>query len=356
AVEFIHKPIDIDELDRVMDKLAAHAREADDDKVLRLEPDMEGAAVVGRSRLMQEIFKLIGKVSQTRSTVLIEGESGTGKELIARAIHDNTPKTTGPFVAINCAAIVDNLLESELFGHEKGAFTDAVTRKDGKFTLAGGGTLFLDEIGDMPANLQAKLLRVLQERCFERVGGKDMLPFKARLITATNRHLEEEVKKGNFREDLYYRLNVVRIHVPPLRERREDIPVLVAHLLNKISKDVGKLVTRIPVSVMADLVAYDWPGNVREMENMLVRAVVMTDSDILHVDLPGGQERLAASASFPDAVVESAIFRSLAEVESEHIGRTLRATGWHKGQACDVLGISRPRLERKISLYKLKRT
>jgi len=356
AVEFIHKPIDIEELDEAVEMLATASKRKEKDESIPLTERDTQAVVVGHSRAMKEIFKLIGMVSQTRSTVLIEGESGTGKELVARAIHDHTPDIRGRFIPVNCAAIVETLLESELFGHEKGAFTGAVTRKEGKFSHAKGGTLFLDEIGDMSPNLQAKLLRVLQERTFERVGGKESIVFDGRIIAATNRNLEEDIRHDRFREDLFYRLNVVHIQMPSLRERREDIPVLVSHLLNRINDNMGKNVNRVPASVMADIVAYDWPGNIREMENTLTRAVVMAQTDTLRIDLNRSKSaHVAATRSDEAQEGESAPLTSLAEMERKLITRTLVATGWHKGQACEILGISRPRLERKINMYHLSR-
>ena len=352
AVEFIHKPIDIIELDEAVERSASSSRH--EETIGLSDKDLEGT-VVGCSRLMKDIFKTIGIVSRTQSTVLIEGESGTGKELIARAIHSHTLDAFGTFVPVNCAAIVETLLESEMFGHEKGAFTGAVTRKEGKFSQANGGTLFLDEIGDMSQELQAKLLRVLQDNQFQRVGGKDTLSFNGRVIAATNRDLKKEVENGNFREDLYYRLNVVKITAPALRERREDIPVLVNHLLNKINKKLNRKVNKIPTSVMSELVAYDWPGNVRQIENLLLRSVVMSRGDTLELSTDelinsDGSPLQADNGGKRDEVP----LTSIADMEKELIARTLKATKWHKGKACDALGISRPRLERKINAYKLE--
>lgn len=352
AVEFIHKPIDIEELDEAVER--SSSPDQNEETLDLSDKDMEGT-VVGCSRVMKDVFKTIGIVSQTQSTVLIEGESGTGKELIARAIHSNTPDAFGAFVPVNCAAIVETLLESEMFGHEKGAFTGAVTRKEGKFSQANGGTLFLDEIGDMSQELQAKLLRVLQDNQFQRVGGKDTLSFKGRIIAATNRDLKKEVANGNFREDLYYRLNVVKIIAPALRDRREDIPVLVNHLLNKINKKLNRNVNKIPTSVMSELVAYDWPGNVRQMENLLLRSVVMSRGDTLELT----NEELVNTDGSPSQAGDGGKrddmpLTSIADMEKELIARTLKATKWHKGKACDALGISRPRLERKINAYKLE--
>jgi two-component system response regulator AtoC len=230
---------------------------------------------------MRAIVKEIGKIASSMATVLIQGESGTGKELIARVIHTYSSDVPKPFVAINCSAIVDTLLESELFGHEKGSFTGAIQTKYGKFELAEDGTIFLDEIAEMSLPLQAKLLRVLQEREFERVGGLKRLPLRARVVAATNRNLAREVAAGRFREDLYQRLKVVTIELPPLRERVQDIPLLAQHLLARIGQRLGKRVTKIPAEAMAHLMALPWPGNVRELENALIRAVVMAPGDML---------------------------------------------------------------------------
>jgi two-component system response regulator AtoC len=355
AVEFIHKPIDIEELDEALDMLIISADKKDNVDAFDLSDKDLAGTVVGCSRQMKDVFKMIGLVSQTKSTVLIEGESGTGKELVARAVHGNTPDMKGLFVPINCAAIVETLLESELFGHEKGAFTGAVTRKEGKFTQASGGTLFLDEIGDMSQDLQAKLLRVLQDHSYQRVGGKETLTFNGRIIAATNRNLSKEVERGNFREDLYYRLNVVKVRVPPLRERREDIPILANYLLNKINSKLDKNVNKIPSDVMAELVAFDWPGNVRQLENLLTRAVVMTRGQTLDLSL----DKVTAFAGLQSQIAGDNMqvepLRSIADMERDLIARTLEATKWHKGKACEILGVSRPRLERKIEAYNLTR-
>ena len=246
AVEYIHKPIDIDELDAAIQRVLKRTAETrgTDRHSIALSNQFQERGLVGKSRAMKEIFKTIGIVSQSKTTVLIEGESGTGKELIARAIHEHTDSAR-PFISINCSAIVETLLESELFGHEKGAFTGASYRKLGKFELANSGTLLLDEIGDMSLNMQVKLLRVMQEREFERVGGREKVRTDARIIGATNKPLQERVAQGAFREDLYYRLNVIHIVVPPLRERPEDIPLLVDYLLNKLNRELHKKITRI---------------------------------------------------------------------------------------------------------------
>jgi DNA-binding NtrC family response regulator len=307
--------------------------------------------MIGKSRLMVQVSKEIALASESDASVLITGESGTGKELVARAIHAHSGRC-GLFLAVNCAAIVDTLLESELFGHEKGAFTGAVARKAGRFELAGDGTLFLDEIGELVPRLQAKLLRVLQERTFERLGGTQTLMTNARIVAATNRDIKQEADAGRFREDLLYRLDVIHIHVPPLRERREDIPLLVEGLLARIATAVHKPRISVTDDAVAQLAAYAWPGNVRELENVLTQAVVRARGSILDRDsmrLP----RDAAPAASNGAVQASLELQTLGAVEAAHVRRVLEHTHGHKGKACAILGISRPALDRKIRKYGL---
>jgi two-component system response regulator AtoC len=347
AFDYIHKPFDPEELELVVNKARENKRLTS--VVSRLQAEQESPAkeqvLVGRSRSILEIYKTIGVVSSSNTTVLITGESGTGKELIARAIHQNASPSE-PFVSVNCSAIVETLLESELFGHEKGAFTGANFRSLGKFELAGKGTIFLDEIGDMAPNLQIKLLRVLQEREFMRVGGWETIRNNARVIAATNHNLEALVEGGKFREDLYYRLKVITVTVPPLRDRKADIPLLAEHFLKKINKEVHKEVYKVPEEAMTRLMSYDWRGNVRELENILTRAVVLSRGEVL--DLPAhslDSERMIAGPS---------PWRSLDAVEAEHITRVLEAVSWHQGRACEILGVSRPTLRKKIRDYGLK--
>jgi two-component system, NtrC family, response regulator AtoC len=279
AFDYIHKPVNVDELDLAIRKAL---------KSLEMEPSRSFRVgdIIGTGNEMREIFKTIGTVSQSRTTVLIYGESGTGKELIAKVIHNNTSPDE-PFIAVNCSAIVETLLESELFGHEKGSFTGAIARKLGKFELARFGTVFLDEISEMSVNLQAKLLRVLQEMEFERVGGKDRVKVNARIMAATNKDLRAMVKEGKFRDDLFYRLNIVSIHLPPLRSRRQDIPPLIDYLLSKINLDLHKKIIGVSGEMMEKFMTYPWPGNVRELENLLVRACVIAKGQVLGVgDFP----------------------------------------------------------------------
>lgn len=354
AFDYIHKPINIDELDIAIQKaLKATEMEKKIDGLL-MEPSrsFKVGDIIGTGKSMRDIFKIIGVVSQSRTTVLIQGESGTGKELIAKVIHNNTSPTE-PYIAINCSAIVDTLLESELFGHEKGSFTGAISRKPGKFELARYGTVFLDEISEMSINLQAKLLRVLQEMEFERVGGKDRVKVNARIIAATNKDLKTLVEEGKFRDDLYYRLNIVMITIPPLKERREDIPILVDYLLRKINHDLHKKIAGVSQEMMDAFIKYHWPGNVRELENLLVRAVVVAKGQVLgredFPDLLGGEEdSMAAGASVAN---QDAGLETLDGIEERHIRRVIAKVGKNKGEICEILGISRPTLERKLEKY-----
>ncbi|MCX7981929.1 MAG: sigma-54 dependent transcriptional regulator [Syntrophales bacterium] len=363
AFDYIHKPINIEELEMAIEKAL---------KTLEMERKISGLLsepsrsfkvgdIVANNREMKEIFKIIGVVSQSKTTVLIQGESGTGKELIARVIHNNTSPDE-PFIAVNCSAIVETLLESELFGHEKGSFTGAFTRKLGKFELARNGTVFLDEISEMSLNLQAKLLRVLQEMEFERVGGKDKIKVNARIIAATNKDLKTLVKEGKFREDLFYRLNIVSIKIPPLRERREDIPLLVDYLLAKINKELHKKVLGVSPEVMDIFMRYHWPGNVRELENLLTRAVVVAKGHILsRADFPeltdavvaGGKEREEGEEKkVVDIIGEIKTPLTLDAVEEMYIRKVLKENaGKTKGEICEILGISRPTFERKLEKY-----
>ncbi|HYA48988.1 MAG TPA: sigma-54 dependent transcriptional regulator, partial [Burkholderiales bacterium] len=285
-------------------------------------------------------------VANTRTNVLIQGESGTGKELVAKAIHYNSPYRDEPFIVINCSAISDTLLESELFGHVKGAFTDAVSETRGKFEIAGRGTLFLDEVGDISPNLQSKLLRVIETRDFMKVGGEKVLKTEARITAATNQNLRALIDKGRFREDLYYRLKVVEITLPPLRERREDIPEVVAYLLEKIDRDIRKNVRKVPPEVMKYIAELPWRGNVRELENALTRAVILAKGDVvLKENLPPDPEE---KLPFSNELV------TLEEVEKNYIQHVLTAVKGSKTRASQILQISRPTLDKKIKDYGLE--
>jgi len=349
AYEYLVKPVDIDRLGSVV-KSALASREARDHLVELAARGPELGDILGKSAVIRDVWKQIGAVSTTRAPVLIRGESGTGKELVAKAIHNASVDRDKPFVAVNCTALAPGVLESELFGHVKGAFTGAVADRPGRFEVAGKGTLFLDEIAEIPLELQAKLLRVLQERTFERVGDSKSLPLDARVIAATHRDLAQMVKQGTFREDLYYRLRVVEIALPPLRERATDIPILVEGLLAKINRDLGKDVRFVTPAALARLNSYAWPGNVRELENTLTRAVVLAKNDVLDETLlPVGETAPAADADAHGALP------TLREVERRHIARVLAHTEWNKRRACAILDISRPTLDRKIDEYGLRK-
>ena len=313
--------------------------------------------IIGKSKAMQDVFHIIRKVAPAAATVLLEGSSGTGKELVANALHFNSPRKDKPFVAVNCSALVETLLESELFGHEKGAFTGAVSMKKGRFEIADGGTLFLDEIAELSPALQVKLLRVLQERVVERVGGVKAIPVNIRLIAATNKSLKEEVAKGNFREDLFYRLNVVPITLPSLRERLEDIRPLVGHFITKYSdeRNVGLPVTGIDREVERLFYEYDWPGNVRELENVIERAVVLSPEEIIQVsDLPKDFIDNAHSTLHMDGIpVDANLYDTLALVEKNMIVRALKKANYVQAHAADLLGIGKSGLNQKIKKYKL---
>ncbi len=356
ADDYIHKPIDIDELDAAIEKIVNAPKMSDD--LIITSTGMVGSnptTMVGRSRAMKEIFKTIGLVSKSPATVLITGESGTGKELVARAIHRSSEQRDGPFVAVNCAALVETLLESDMFGHEKGAFTGAVNRQEGKFALARGGTIFLDEIGELSPAMQAKLLRVLQYKEFTPLGAKLPQTTDARVVTATNLDLTKQVPRGLFREDLYYRLQVINIHLPPLRERKEDMMDLVNTLLGRINKELHRNVNQISKEVVDALANYNWPGNVRELENILMKCVALSPSDTISLDLlPDIFHQQGEREQQPTQQSSKPIEEwSLEEMEKQHVSRILEATNWHKGHACDTLGVSRPRLRRMIKQYSL---
>ena len=303
--------------------------------------------IIGKSKPMRELFALLENVAETDSTVLIYGESGTGKELVARALHYNGPRREGPFVAVNCAALPESLLESELFGYERGAFTGATRSKPGRFELADGGTLFLDEVGEMGPSVQAKLLRVLDRKEFERLGGTRTIRTDVRIIAATNRDLEADVASGRFRRDLFYRLNVVSIRLPPLRERKEDIPLLVEHFVRKFNERMGKKVKGVSPEAMRLLMDYDWPGNVRELENAIESAFVMGKGDLITPeDLPEAVRGREGSA-VPEGK------GLLDEGERRAILEALERTGWRKGEAAKVLGVSRATLWRKMKKHGL---
>ncbi len=314
--------------------------------------------IIGKSKAMQVVFETIKKIAPASATVLIEGENGTGKELVAKSIHFNSPRRNNPFIAVNCSALSENLLESELFGHEKGAFTGASAMKKGRFELADKGTLFLDEIGELSQSLQVKLLRVLQERTFERVGGTKPISVDIRIIAATNKKLKEEVEKGRFREDLFYRLNVLHIVLPPLRERTEDIRLLVNHFMEKYADErkTGEKIKGIGQEVERLFYEYNWPGNVRELENVIERAMILCPGDTIRVaDLPRSFQSNAYSTIQLDSIpVNAKLSDTLMEIEKTMIKRALEMTGNVQAHAAKILGIGKSGLNQKIKKYKLE--
>ncbi|RMH80525.1 MAG: sigma-54-dependent Fis family transcriptional regulator [Calditrichaeota bacterium] len=364
AYDYLTKPLDVD-LVRLTARRAlemSEMRRQLDDLQRRLQEKGERPAteLIGQSPSMQEVYKLIGVISTTPNitNVLILGETGTGKELVARAIHESGPNAQAPFVAINCTVLPETLLESELFGHEKGAYTGADRAKPGKFELAGNGTLFLDEIGDMPEALQKKLLRVIQERTFERLGSNQPIPLNARLITATHRNLEEAVRKGLFREDLYYRLNVVKIVLPPLRERKEDIPLLANYFLTKYNQRFGKHITGISPQALDVLMNYDFPGNVRELENLIERAVALERGEVLTTEnfppemfTPGREPLL--NIPIVDQNFNRAKQAVIKAFEKKFLIQRLTETGGNVSRAARISGLERQSFQRLMKKYGL---
>ena len=348
AYDYVVKPIDPDDLEHLV-RNAAERRVLFSEN-LRLREKIDELShfheIVGRSGAMRRVLEQVMLVSATDTTILIRGESGTGKELVARAIHANSPRRYMPILVVNCGALSEGILESELFGHEKGSFTGAQYRRKGKFEMADGGTLFLDEIGDISLKTQIDLLRVIEEKKITRVGGNEALSVDFRLVAATNRNLENLVAKGTFREDLYYRLNVFSITIPPLRERREDIPLLADHFIRKHSVSMNKQVICASPNAMGLLMAYDWPGNVRELQNAIERAVlVCRGREIEPADFP---LQTHGSPQLPGN-------RSISAIEAQHIQRVLTETGWNISQAARLLEIDRVTLYNKIKRYELKR-
>ncbi|HUI08173.1 MAG TPA: sigma-54 dependent transcriptional regulator [Verrucomicrobiae bacterium] len=375
AYDYVLKPLEVPKLKALIESALKTARDMREvvsyQPLLDTEDHAEG--IVGQSEAMQQVFKLIGQVSQSEATVLITGESGTGKELVARAIYHHSRRAEKPFMAINCAAIPENLLESELFGHEKGAFTSAGERRVGKFEQCDDGTIFLDEIGDMPVTTQTKILRVLQNGEFQRVGGNQTFQVDVRIIAATNKHPEQLVAAKRFREDLYYRLNVVRIHLPPLRERPDDIPLLVDYFLRRPTKSGKTLgpVTRISADALRILKQSSWPGNVRELENVIDRAAVVARGDsILAKDLPAEVGEPKAIVALPEdltAAIDAAVrplyalarkdpkLKIMAVIERELITRALAETNGNQVQAAKLLGITRATLRKRIEKFGIAR-
>lgn len=366
AFDFITKPFSVEEIEIRINKALTTRRLSLKNRQLSLENaylrEEIGAGfseIIGSSAPMRQVFELVKKVAPANSPVLILGESGTGKELVARAIHTNSPRKSKPFIKVNCAALAPGVLESELFGHEKGAFSGAIRRKSGRFEIAAAGSIFLDEIGEIAPDVQVKLLRVLQEKEFERVGGTDTLKMGARVIAATNKKLEEQVKQGKFREDLYYRLNVVPIQLPPLREHKEDIPLLINHFLKKYNHESGRQVKNIGPDALAYLQNYDWPGNIRELENVIERAIVMSaGAQIGPQDLPqnilsGQAETIQLQQSREDKGKASNLTAMVEEYERNLVYNILRECRGNIAMAARSLDIKRTTLRYKMEKYGL---
>jgi two-component system response regulator HydG len=356
AHDYLTKPLDFDKLRLILERAMEHTRLKEENRLLRetLGKQFDSQNIIGKSPSMLALLETVAQVAPSEATVLISGESGTGKELIAGALHFNSLRKTGPFVKINCAAITETLLESELFGHEKGAFTGADRRKEGRFSQAHGGTLLLDEVSEMSLMMQVKLLRALQEREFNRVGGDTTIRVDVRVIAATNKNLMEQINEGAFREDLYYRLNVVELQVPPLTERKEDIPLLAQHFLEMFTDKNRKEIKGFTPRAMDNLIRHDWPGNVRELMNAVERGVVLARSNYLGVeDFPFMKDSL--SQNDPDSAKPAELFMSgdmpLEDVERAAILNTLEVAGGNKSEAARRLGITRKTLHKKLKAY-----
>ena len=352
AFEYLAKPLDIEELKILVQKALEYYRLREENLTLkeRLGSRFDFSRIIGKGRKMKELFDFLAQVAPSEATVLILGESGTGKELVANAIHHNSPRTQQPFVKVACAALPETLLESELFGHEKGAFTGAIARREGRFQAAHRGTIFLDEVGEMSLAIQTKLLRVLQEREFEPVGSSRTAKVDVRVIAATNKDLGKEIKEGRFRDDLFYRLNVIPIHLPPVRERKEDIPALANHFLSLYREKNKKEIKEISPKALDLLIRHDWPGNIRELENCLERAVIVARGELLApADLPPAIQNLPAGKE--DAEIPFPAGISLQEAEKALILKTLEDTGGNRSRAAEILGINRRTLQMKLKEY-----
>lgn len=349
AADYILKPLDFDEVLIRIENLLEHKNLIQENKYLREQIDKEYNFnhIIGESPAMKEVYKMVERVSQATSNVLVTGQSGTGKELVARAIHSNSDRSNNPFLAINCGAIPENLVESELFGHKKGAFTGADSDKEGIFVAADGGTVFLDEVAEIPLNLQVNLLRVIQEREVKPVGSNKMLSFDTRIIAATNKDLENEVAEGNFRDDLYYRLNVVEISLPPLQQRRDDIPLLAHHFLQKYNKELKRNIKGINSEAMGAMMAYEWKGQVRELENVMERAILLSDGDYLALeDLPSSFRKTSGNQDF--SMDSDTLDEAIQTFEKHHIQSVLKRTDGNKSEAARLLGIDPSTLYRKM--------
>ena len=359
AYSYILKPFDNDRLIIFVKKAVTMFQVVKENRRLRdaVESQYRFGNIIAKSKAMRDVFKTIQKVAPANATVLIEGESGTGKELVAKSIHFNSSRRDKPFIAVNCSALAESLLESELFGHEKGAFTGAAATKKGRFELADGGTLFLDEIGELYTNLQVKLLRVLQEKTIERVGGVRSIAVDIRIIAATNKNLKDEMSNGRFREDLFYRLDVVHMALPPLRERREDIPLLVDHFIRKYQPErkAALPVKGVDQEVDRLIFEYSWPGNVRELENLIERVMILCPNDVIRVaDLPRGFKDNVHNALHLEGIPKDAkLYETLAMIERAMIERALKMADNVQSHAADMLGIGKSGLNQKIKKYNL---
>ncbi len=353
AYDYVTKPFDIDELRLIISRSLSTKALEQEVKYRREEMDknFDFGNIIGKSKLMKEIFKVVTQIADSKSTALIMGESGTGKELISRAIHYNSNRKNYPFVTINCAAIPETLIESELFGHEKGAFTNAIERKLGRFEVAHQGTLFLDEIGELSLATQAKILRFLEEKEFNRVGGSKTIKVDVRLITATNKDLNQLIKKGSFREDLYYRINVVPIVIPPLRDRKEDIPVLIDHFINKFNIENNKTVKGFNKEALELMMQYEWPGNIRELENLVERVIALTSNEQIQLsELPLSFKNIPKINGLKESVLDGKVsfIQAEEEFEREVILDALKRTNNIQSHAAEILGISRRILKYKM--------
>jgi len=354
AYDYLTKPLDIEELKILIHKALDHHRLREENIVLRerLADRFDFSRIIGKSKPMKDLFETLAMIAPSDATVLLYGESGTGKEIVANALHQNSPRVKKPFIKVSCAALPETLLESELFGHERGAFTGAIGRKEGRFQLANGGTIFLDEVSEMSPTTQVKLLRVLQEREFEPLGSTRTIRVDIRIIAATNKNLEEEVKKGNFREDLFYRLNVVPIEVPPLRRRKEDIPLLAKHFLNVYREKSQASIKGFLPKAMDLMMRYDWPGNIRELENAVERAILLCRGEYISPeDLPHPVKSTEGEGQ-PRVFIPSGM--TLREVEREVILQALDETEGNRTQTARILGISRKTLQNKLKEYRIQ--
>jgi DNA-binding NtrC family response regulator len=354
AYHYVNKPVNLDELKLNISKALESHHLLMENKYLKeeLEQRYRDLQIIGESKGIKEVLSTVSRVAKTNSTVLLRGESGTGKELVARAIHGLSDRAHKRFVAVSCAALPETLFESELFGHEKGAFTGAIKSREGRFELADGGTLFLDEVGDIPLETQVKLLRVIESQEFERLGGKETTKVDVRIISATNHDLERKIREKSFREDLYYRLNVISVFIPPLRERREDILLLVDHFIKKANQKCGKAIKGITPAVKDIILNYDWPGNVRELENVIERGVVLSRTDVIDKsDLP-------YLGLVTDRTLEntSAASLSMKDVEKNHILKVLKRNSWNLIKSAEILGIHRNTLRLKMKEYGIEKS